>query len=94
MTKPSKVIEDRTRDPKEIREPLQCWRCGGPHMCKNFPLENEYVRKAHNIQGVEMVVQVARVVPRIYTALEDFHRDHQSTVVEVEVILLSNLFLF
>ena len=27
--------------------------------------------------------QVARAIPRIYAALEDFHEDHQSTVVEV-----------
>ena len=29
------------------------------------------------------MVQVARVVPRIYVALEDYQVDHQSTMVEV-----------
>ena len=48
-------------------------------MRRNFPLENESVRPAYNIQEAETVGQVARVVPRIYAALED----HQSTVVEV-----------
>ena len=31
-----------------------------------------------------MVGQVARIVPRIYAALEDRQVDHQSTVAEVE----------
>ena len=46
-------------------------------MCRNFPLENESAMPACNIQ------EVARVVLRIYTALEDCQVDHQSTVVEV-----------
>ena len=52
-------------------------------MCRNYPLENGYVRKSHNIKEVETVGQVARAVPRIYAALEDCQEDHQSTVVEV-----------
>ena len=49
----------------------------------NCPLENESARPVYNIQEVETVGQVARVVPRIYAALEDRQEDHQSTVVEV-----------
>ena len=41
------------------------------------------MRQYHNIQEAETVGQVARVVPRIYAALEDRLADHQSTVVEV-----------
>ena len=51
-------------------------------MRRNCPLENENVRLAYNIQEAETVGQIARVVPRIYAALEDRHADHQSTVVE------------
>ena len=50
----------------------------------NCPLENVYVRKDHNIQGAEMVGQVAWTIPRIYATLEDRQADHQSTMVEVE----------
>ena len=32
--------------------------------------------------------QVARTVPRIYAALEDHHEDHQSTMVEVVVVIV------
>ena len=78
------MIGDKARDPKEIREPLQCWGCGGNHMRRSCPPENGYVRQAHNIQGVETVGQVARTIPRIYAALEDHEACHQSNVVEVE----------
>ena len=40
-------------------------------MCRNCPLENESARPAYNAQEAETVGQVARVVPRIYAALED-----------------------
>ena len=52
-------------------------------MRRNCPLENENVRPAYNVREAETVGQVARVVPRIYAALEDCQADHQSAVVEV-----------
>ena len=52
-------------------------------MHRNCPLENESAKPSYNIQEVEMVGQVARVVHTIYAALEDRQVDHQSTVVEV-----------
>ena len=52
-------------------------------MHRNCPLRNESARPTYNIQEAEIVGQVARVVPRIYAALEDRQADHQSTVVAV-----------
>ena len=52
-------------------------------MCKYCPLENENERPTYNVQKAETVGQVARVVPRIYVALEDRQEDHHSMVVEV-----------
>ena len=40
-------------------------------MCRNCPLEDGNARLAYNVQEAETVGQVARVVPRIYVALED-----------------------
>ena len=48
----------------------------------NCPLKYESARPAYNLQEVEIVGQVARIVPRIYAALEDHQAYHQSTVVE------------
>ena len=42
---------ENPRDPKENREPLQCWRCGGPHLHRSCPHREGYVRKYYNIQG-------------------------------------------
>ena len=52
-------------------------------MCRFFPLENENARPTYNIQEAEIVGQVARFVPIIYSVLEDCQADHQSMVVEV-----------
>ena len=79
----ARVVEEKTRDPQQNREPLQCWKCREPHMHWNYPLEVGNVKPSYNIQETEIVHQVARVVPRIYAALEDCQGDHQSTMVEV-----------
>ena len=79
----ARAIEEKPRDPQQNREPLQCWKCGGTHMHRNHPLENESARPSYNIQEVETVGQVERAVPRIYATLEDRQADRQSTVVEV-----------
>ena len=52
-------------------------------MHRYCPLKNGSARPSYNILEEETVGQEARVVPRIYAALEDRQVDHQSTVVEV-----------
>ena len=52
-------------------------------MHRYCPLENENSRPSYNLQEVETMGQVVRVIPRIYVALEEHQVDHQSTVVEV-----------
>ena len=73
---------EKPKEPHQNKGPLKCWKREGPHLCRYFPLENESARPAYNIQGAEIVGQVARAVPIIYVALEDHQADHQSTVVE------------
>ena len=48
-------------------------------MRRTCPLENESAIPAYNIQEAKIVGQVARVIPRIYAALDDRQGDHQST---------------
>ena len=74
---PTRVVGENTREPQQNKGPLQCWKCGGPHMRRNCQLENENARPTYNIQEVETVGQVARVIPRIYATLEDCQEDHQ-----------------
>ena len=66
------MMGDKPRDTKEPREPLKSWGCGGDHMLRNCLHRNGNVSQVHNIQGAEIVGQVARTIPRIYAALEDF----------------------
>ena len=39
------------RDPQEGRKPLQCWRCGGPHLRRICPHEEGNVRLPYYVQG-------------------------------------------
>ena len=41
------------RYPQENIKPLQCWRCGGPHLRRICPHGEGYVRPAYNIQENE-----------------------------------------
>ena len=83
MSNPIGVTGGNPKEPHQNKGPLKCWKCEGPHLRRYYPLENESARPAYNIQGAEIVGQVARAVPRIYAALEDCQADHQSIVVEV-----------
>ena len=83
MSNPIGVTGEKPKDPQQNKRPLKCWKCEGPHLRRYCPLENANARTAYNIQEEETMGQVAREVPRIYAALEDFQEDHQSNVVEV-----------
>ena len=77
------ISERKPTEPQQNRGPLQCQKCGGPHTRRSCPLKNQSARPTYNIQEEDTVGQVARVVPRIYVALEDCQENHHSTVVEV-----------
>ena len=62
-SKPTGVVGEKPRDPQQNREPLQCWKCGGPHMRRNCPLENESVRLAYNLQEEKIVGHCSEVCP-------------------------------
>ena len=45
------ATREKPRDRQEGRKPLQCWRCGGPHLHQICLHGEGYVRPAYNIQG-------------------------------------------
>ena len=45
------VMGGNPREPQEGRNPLQCWRCGGPHLCWICPHGEGHVRIAYIVQG-------------------------------------------
>ena len=53
------------------RDALQCWGCEEGHLFLNFPHQKGSDKHVHNIQEVEIIGTVARIVPRIIVSLED-----------------------
>ena len=51
----ARVMGENPRDPQQHQESLQCWKCGGPDMRRNFPREIGNVRPDYNIQETETV---------------------------------------
>ena len=47
------AMGEKLRDPQENINPLQCWRCGGTHLCRSCPHGEGYARPAYNIQENE-----------------------------------------
>ena len=50
------AMGEKPKDPQEGRKPLQCWRCGGPHLRRIRPHGEGYVRPTYNIQENETKV--------------------------------------
>ena len=91
-SKPTRVVGESPIDPQQNREPLQCWKCGGSHMHRNSPLEDGNARPYYNVQEVKTVGQVARVVP-----MQHWRTTRKIIIqmwLKLQVILLSNMFLF
>eukprot|EP00253_Pinus_taeda_P011854 PITA_11854 len=80
----SRVSEPNARSEIEgTRPPVQCWGCGGPHYVKNCP-QRKGVDQISQIHEASTVGDVARSVPRINAALEDWQAEYQPTMVEFE----------
>ena len=78
MIEPSRVMRENPR------KPLKCWGYGGPHLCRNCPLENGNEGQVHSTQEAETVGHEAVTIPNICAVLEDHQEGHKATVVEVK----------
>ena len=47
------------------KQSIQCWSCGGDHMCRDFPQIGEKVRTVHSVHQVATVEDMAKNIPRI-----------------------------
>ena len=63
MIEPAKVMRENPR------KPLKCWRCGGPHLRRNSPLENGNEGQVPITQEAEIVGQEAGTIPKICAML-------------------------
>ena len=69
---------------ENLNEPLKFWGCEGPHLRRNFTLENKNEGQVPKTQEVETVGQEEGIIPKICAVLEDHHAGHSSTMVELE----------
>jgi hypothetical protein len=69
-------------DPK--KGPLRCWGCGEENMLRDFPHRKNNNIRVYNIQEATTINVVAKSIPQIYVAVENWQEDHQTSVVEIE----------
>ena len=55
VSKPARVMGEKTIYPQQKIDPLQFWICVEPNMCRNCPLDDGNVRPAYNIQEAKIV---------------------------------------
>ena len=69
---PSQAVIEQTIVMREkLKEPLKCWGCEGPHLHRNYPLENRNEGQVLHTQEFETMGQEAWIIPKIYVVLED-----------------------
>ena len=56
---------------EKLKEPLKCWGCEGPHMCRNHPLVNRNEGQVPSTQEAKTVGQELGIIPKICAVLED-----------------------
>ena len=69
---------------ENTNKPLKCWGCEGPHLRRNFPLENRNEGQVPSTQEAKTMGQEAGTISKIYAVLEDHQVGCKSIVVEVE----------
>ena len=60
-------------------------------MLRDFPHRQQNSRRIYKIQEATTVNDVARIMPRIYVALDNKQVDHQASVMEMEGMIATHL---
>jgi hypothetical protein len=84
--KQTEQAREGTEEPK--KGPLQCWGCGESDLLRDCPHRQHNSKKVYNVEEAAIVNDVAINVPRIYAAIENRQADHQSSMVELEGIII------
>ena len=70
----------------KMKEPLNFWGCEKPHLLSDFP--HRTVQNIQLLRDATIVNDVSRSIPRISDALEDRQDEHQSTMVDIEGMIV------
>jgi hypothetical protein len=65
------------------QQPVQCWRCEGNHLYRDFPHKGERMRIVQKIEA-ETMEDMGGSMPRIYAILDNKQAEYQSPMIEVE----------
>jgi hypothetical protein len=77
-----KTIDSFGKSPR--KQSVQCWRCEGSHLYRDFPHKCQRMRSVHNIQEVEIVEYMGGNMPRIYASLDNKKEEYQSPMIELK----------
>ena len=69
------------------KEPLKFLGHGEEHLLRDCPHQQQNSRRIYNIQEATTVNDVARSVSQIYAALDNKQADHQTSVVQMEILI-------
>jgi len=80
--RPAKQARERVEKP--MKGPLQCWGYVEPHILRDYPHRKHDSKIFYHVQETTIVNDVARSVPKIYVAVENWKEYHQDSVVELK----------
>jgi hypothetical protein len=61
---------------------------GSTHLLRDFPHRKHDSRRVYNVQEVATVNDVTMSLSRIYAAIENWQANHQTSMVELEGIII------
>ena len=70
---------------------MKCWNCEEEHLLRDCPHRQQDNRRTYNIQEDTTVNDVARIMPKIYAALDNRQYDYQTSVMEMEGMISNHL---
>jgi hypothetical protein len=86
---PFKASPSKTDNTK--RETLKCWGCGEENLLRGCLHGQKNPGRVYNVQEATIVNGVARILPKIYAALDNRQVHHQALVVEMEGTISKHL---
>jgi len=84
--KPTEQVKEKSKEKKKWT--LQCWGCGDGNFLRDCPHRKHDKKRVYHVHEATTIIDVARIVPRIYVVVENWQENHQYYVVELEGIIV------
>jgi hypothetical protein len=73
------------------KEPLKFWACGEENLLRGCPHIQQNNRRLYNMQESAIINDVARIMLRIYTTMDNKQADQQNSVVEMDGMITNHV---